>query len=226
MSGTGPKAGGPLYLHRLVATDVERGRPPALTVRAAPLAHESVTAAYRDFLVARGFAAAAARVEHYMARSNVGTVQELPGPVGERNVYVLKPRGRIVAIADSALGTLLQLGAILATGNRAVLEAANPAAKILAGLPREISARIETVPDWQAAGDIAALLFAGDQARLRQLNQQAARRDGPILSVHGTGSAGLADGSEDYALELLLAEVSISTNTAAAGGNAKLMTIG
>jgi RHH-type transcriptional regulator, proline utilization regulon repressor / proline dehydrogenase / delta 1-pyrroline-5-carboxylate dehydrogenase len=226
LSGTGPKAGGPLYLHRLVATDVERGRPPPLAVRAAPLAHESVTAAYRDFLVARGFAAAAARVEQYMARSNVGTVQELPGPVGERNVYVLKPRGRIVAIADSALGTLVQLGAILATGNRALIETANPAAQILADLPRAIAARIEIVPDWQAAGEIAALLFAGDQAALQQLNQQAARRDGPIVSVHGARSAGLADGSEDYALELLLAEVSISTNTAAAGGNAKLMTIG
>jgi len=39
-------------------------------------------------------------------------------------------------------------------------------------------------------------------------------------------ASGLAAGTEDYALEQLLAEVSISTNTAAAGGNAKLMTIG
>ena len=135
-------------------------------------------------------------------------LQELSGPVGERNVYVLKPRGRIVAIARQAPAALLQLGAILATGNRAVMETANPAAKILAGLPREIAARIETVADWQSAGDIAALLFAGDQATLRELNQQAARRDGPILVVHGASSAGLADGSEDYALELLLTEVS------------------
>ena len=44
--------------------------------------------------------------------------------------------------------------------------------------------------------------------------------------MQGTTTSGLADGSEDYALELLLAEVSISTNTAAAGGNAKLMSIG
>jgi RHH-type proline utilization regulon transcriptional repressor/proline dehydrogenase/delta 1-pyrroline-5-carboxylate dehydrogenase len=58
------------------------------------------------------------------------------------------------------------------------------------------------------------------------VNRLAARLDGPIIVVQGATSTGLADGSEDYALELLLAEVSISTNTAAAGGNAKLMTIG
>ncbi len=58
------------------------------------------------------------------------------------------------------------------------------------------------------------------------MNRRAARADGPIIIVQGASAAGLADGTEDYALELLLAEVSISTNTAAAGGNAKLMTIG
>ena len=54
----------------------------------------------------------------------------------------------------------------------------------------------------------------------------AARIDGPLITVQGTSGAGLASGHEDYLLDLLLAEVSISTNTAAAGGNAKLMTIG
>jgi RHH-type proline utilization regulon transcriptional repressor/proline dehydrogenase/delta 1-pyrroline-5-carboxylate dehydrogenase len=36
----------------------------------------------------------------------------------------------------------------------------------------------------------------------------------------------LAHGKEDYALERLIAERSVSINTAAAGGNANLMTIG
>ena len=47
-----------------------------------------------------------------------------------------------------------------------------------------------------------------------------------IINVQGVSVAGLVAGREDYALEMLVSEVTISTNTAAAGGNAKLMTIG
>ncbi len=100
----------------------------------------------------------------WRARS-VGALQELPGPVGERNVYVLKPRGRVVALADSEPAALLQLGAILATGNRAILEASNPAARTLAALPADIAARIDTVPGWQSAQDIAARAVCRRSAR-------------------------------------------------------------
>ena len=226
LSGTGPKAGGPLYLHRLLAAPAKDQRPLASAPKAQALTQLPVTLAYKEFLAARGHADVAARVAQYMARSNVGAMQELPGPVGERNVYLLKPRGRVVALADTETAALLQLGAILATGNRAILEASNPAARTLADLPREIAACVDTVRDWPSAGNIAAVLFAGGQEALGQLNRLAARLEGPIINVQGTSSAGLLAGSEDYALELLLAEVSISTNTAAAGGNAKLMTIG
>jgi RHH-type transcriptional regulator, proline utilization regulon repressor / proline dehydrogenase / delta 1-pyrroline-5-carboxylate dehydrogenase len=226
LSGTGPKAGGPLYLYRLVAAPGQGVPPLAGAPQAEALTRRSAAVAYQDFLEARGFAQVAAHVAGYMARSKVGALQELPGPVGERNVYVLKPRGRVVALADSEPAALLQLGAILATGNRAIIEASNPAARTLAALPEEIAARIDTVPDWQTAQAIAAVLFAGDHEALREVNRRAARPDGPIIVVQGATAAGLADGSEDYALELLLSEVSISTNTAAAGGNAKLMTIG
>jgi RHH-type proline utilization regulon transcriptional repressor/proline dehydrogenase/delta 1-pyrroline-5-carboxylate dehydrogenase len=46
------------------------------------------------------------------------------------------------------------------------------------------------------------------------------------VSVQGVATNALANGDEDYALERLLTERSVSVNTAAAGGNANLMTIG
>ncbi len=226
LSGTGPKAGGPLYLLRLLAAPPKLLRPPVAPPKAEALRQLAATLAYKEFLRSRGFAEIAARVAQYLALSNVGALQELSGPVGERNVYLLKPRGRIVALAETEVGLLLQLGAILATGNRAVLQADNPASRTLAALPPETSACIDTVREWTSAQEISAVLFAGDQEKLGQLNKSAARLEGPIIIVQGTSSAGLASGSEDYLLEMLLAEVSISTNTAAAGGNAKLMTIG
>jgi RHH-type transcriptional regulator, proline utilization regulon repressor / proline dehydrogenase / delta 1-pyrroline-5-carboxylate dehydrogenase len=224
LSGTGPKAGGPLYLHRLV-----RNRAPivAPAAREDALTHAPLTKLYREFLRERGYAPLAQRVAQYLERSAVGELRELPGPVGERNVYVLKPRGRILALARSEPALLLALGAILATCNRALIEASSPAARTLAALPAKIAARIDTVPAWEkGAADLAGVLFAGEAEELLRLNQRIARRDGPIVLVQGVHPDALADGSEDFALELLLAEVSISTNTAAAGGNAKLMTIG
>jgi RHH-type proline utilization regulon transcriptional repressor/proline dehydrogenase/delta 1-pyrroline-5-carboxylate dehydrogenase len=50
--------------------------------------------------------------------------------------------------------------------------------------------------------------------------------EGPIRQVQAVTVTGLASGLEDYSLDALLEEVSISTNTAAAGGNAQLMTLG
>ena len=233
LSGTGPKAGGPLYLRRLCHT---RPQPTSIAMQpvasragaadGAPLTYSTLAIAYVKFLVQRKLGAAAARVNAYLQRSRAGESLELPGPVGERNVYVLKPRGRVLVLATDQNALLMQVGAVLATGNVAIVEKNNPAAKILAGLPAAVAARVYTVPHWQDASSISAILFAGDRETLRALNQAAARRDGPIILVQGLSAAGLADASEDYTLEQLLEEVCVSTNTAAAGGNANLMTIG
>ena len=231
LSGTGPKAGGPLYLRRLVcpaapgaATDspVSTQAHPPRPPRALPAA----ATAYRDFLTASGLLAVAGRVTRYLDHGTLESSLELPGPVGERNLYVLKPRGRVLALADSAVGILIQIGAILTMGNEAVVEQDNPAARELARLPKAVAAQITTVPHWWAAENLAAVLFAGTSARLISVNQIIARRDGPILVVQSATTTGLEAGSEDYALDFLVSEVSISTNTAAAGGNAKLMTLG
>jgi RHH-type proline utilization regulon transcriptional repressor/proline dehydrogenase/delta 1-pyrroline-5-carboxylate dehydrogenase len=59
-------------------------------------------------------------------------------------------------------------------------------------------------------------LFAGSADELIALSRRLAERDGPILPVHVA----------PYPMELLFDEISLSLNTAAAGGNASLMTIG
>jgi len=63
---------------------------------------------------------------------------------------------------------------------------------------------------------IRAALFAGSQGDLEALLATMAGRGGPIVPVH----------VEPYPQEFLFDEVSLSINTAAAGGNASLMAIG
>ena len=116
LSGTGPKAGGPLYLSRLAAEPASGALDGA---EGAAAAHWAVRV-YIDWLRTAGHEAEAERCVSLMARSPLGARIELKGPVGERNVYALKPRGRIAAIAANQSAALIQIGAILATGNDAV----------------------------------------------------------------------------------------------------------
>jgi RHH-type proline utilization regulon transcriptional repressor/proline dehydrogenase/delta 1-pyrroline-5-carboxylate dehydrogenase len=165
LSGTGPKAGGPLYLRRLVAAV-----PPV---------------------------------------SVGGTVTVLPGPAGEDNIYRLEPRGLIAALSSTEAALREQIEAIRATRNVVLVERSHPA---LGTLPPEV----RVVEDWLAVPEVRGALFDGDRAALLALIARVAERPGPILMVQ-------ARGPEGYQLEWLLEERSVSTNTAAAGGNASLM---
>ena len=72
---------------------------------------------------------------------------------------------------------------------------------------------------------LSALLFEGDGDALHALLPRLAQRRGALVRVENLSTAQLAD-SATYDLSALVHEQSISTNTAAAGGNAQLMTMG
>jgi RHH-type proline utilization regulon transcriptional repressor/proline dehydrogenase/delta 1-pyrroline-5-carboxylate dehydrogenase len=221
-SGTGPKAGGPLYLLRLVGA----GAPlPALEVGAADAALEPARE-YCAWLQACGNKVASERCQRYIDRSPVGARSELRGPVGERNVYALHPRGSVLVLPATESGLLLQIGAVLATGNTVMAERTGPVHRALAALPRAVTERMTLVADWTHAAPLAGILFEGDPTALHAIELRAAARQGPLVAVHALRVDELASGQPDYPLEWLLEERSISTNTAAAGGNASLMSIG
>jgi RHH-type transcriptional regulator, proline utilization regulon repressor / proline dehydrogenase / delta 1-pyrroline-5-carboxylate dehydrogenase len=221
LSGTGPKAGGPLYLRHLagarplVALPEDGERDPALA--AAHLA---------EWLSRTDHAALAARVERYIAAAPTGYATTLPGPAGEDNRYALRPRGRILAIAATTAGFLDQVGAILATGNDVLFKATSRTLTAAARLPQPIAARIAHINDIAMAGDVAGALVEGEEAEIRVACQAIAALPGPIVPVQAIAPAALAEGRADWSLDLMVTEVSISINTAAAGGNASLMTIG
>jgi RHH-type proline utilization regulon transcriptional repressor/proline dehydrogenase/delta 1-pyrroline-5-carboxylate dehydrogenase len=219
LSGTGPKAGGPLYLSRLAA---EPASGALENVEGAGAAHWAVRV-YIDWLRASGHPAEAERCIGLMTRSPLGARVELRGPVGERNVYALRPRGPIAAVASSESGLLIQIGAILATGNNAVVNAGETLA--LKRLPPELTHRVTMAFFPFEAPSLAGVLFGGETDALGAILRELANRPGPIVRVQALTPARLAAG-EDYNLAELVEECAIATNTAAAGGNASLMTVG
>jgi RHH-type proline utilization regulon transcriptional repressor/proline dehydrogenase/delta 1-pyrroline-5-carboxylate dehydrogenase len=112
---------------------------------------------------------------------------------------------------------LLQLAAALVTGNRAIV-CAPGAAALLAVLPAEVVQQVGAVADAAAADVEVALALPTQVPALRRM---LAERDGPRVRV----AARTAEGGE-YPLEALVVEQTLTVNTAAAGGNASLMTLG
>ncbi|MEQ8332286.1 trifunctional transcriptional regulator/proline dehydrogenase/L-glutamate gamma-semialdehyde dehydrogenase [Nisaea sp.] len=222
LSGTGPKAGGPLYLTRLLA---RRPFSSAISDRAPDVGPEPAHQ-LEAWLREAGRTTEADMTAAYIARSPLGTDLDLPGPVGERNRYLVHPKGRVAAIAQGEAGLLRQVAAILAAGDEAVLQESDAASALVGSLPADLKERVHLTQDWQAETELAAVLFEGDADALITVQKQAAERDGPLVGVQGVSSAGLVSDREDYCLDWLVEEQSISINTAAAGGNASLMSIG
>jgi RHH-type proline utilization regulon transcriptional repressor/proline dehydrogenase/delta 1-pyrroline-5-carboxylate dehydrogenase len=203
LSGTGPKAGGPLYLGRLVT---QPAPVPGTVGEAVTPLH-----AFADWLAARGEAEAAMATRRQGSKSALGAQMVLPGPVGERNIYALHPRGRILLKPETQGSLYAQMAAVLATGNRGTVEGMT----LPEGLPANVAAAFA-----QSDEALAAVLVEGDAARVGEAVRAAAALPGAIVPVHAAG----ADGQWDC--DRLLEEVSISINTTAAGGNASLMMIG
>ena len=171
LSGTGPKAGGPLYLRRLVRQPVR-----------APLPAAAVA---------------------------------LPGPTGEANTLEFHPRGVVACIADDAAALLAQTSAARAAGNTP-LWLRNPLMMV---------ARDRLTGDGVMFADtldpaiVDAVLLDASPARARRVRAKLAAAEGKIIPV----IAPEADGGYDPAR--LVVERTVTVNTAAAGGNAALLSL-
>ena len=226
LSGTGPKAGGPLYLYRLLAhrpdsalrltfdrQDAER--PADSTLRHSLLApHQALSNWAKDK------PELAKLCQHYGELAQAGVVRLLPGPTGERNTFSLLPRDQVLCLADNEQDALVHLAAVTSVGSKALWADDELHRTLRAALPDAVKARITLARD-PLASEFDAVIYHGDADQLRTLCEQIAARDGAIVSVQG-----FARGETNLLLERLLIERSLSVNTAAAGGNASLMTIG
>lgn len=181
LSGTGPKAGGPHYLGRLVQ----------------PVAFDRNSAA------------------------SPGLQRELSGPVGERNLYLLRPRGTILLLPETEAGLRAQLDAALTMGNTVAIEAELWLTAKLDEMPQAVRDRVIAASD----GEIAGALIEGSESRIATLLQDFAQRSGAVIVAQSAFPEECAE-ANPYDANLLVEEVSISINTTAAGGNASLMMIG
>ncbi|MFK7942194.1 MAG: bifunctional proline dehydrogenase/L-glutamate gamma-semialdehyde dehydrogenase PutA, partial [Paracoccaceae bacterium] len=230
LSGTGPKAGGPLYLSAFRRTKRLPTRIPALPMQPAEGGvavtttalieafeglHASAWSARKDRNVAlrqvlRGRApeamSEAARLDH-------GPI-DLPGPTGESNRYRLAPRGNVLCLGPGA-ALLDQVVQALAAGNAVIAvspeipAAINDLAK--AGIP--VAHITGDVPDIQDGVHLAAVAWAGDPDTAAALRKSLAVLPGPIVPLI----------RETMSAQAYCTERAICIDTTAAGGNTALL---
>jgi RHH-type proline utilization regulon transcriptional repressor/proline dehydrogenase/delta 1-pyrroline-5-carboxylate dehydrogenase len=218
-SGTGPKAGGPLYLKRL-----QRNAP---VMQGAHTIHERVntgTAAALEALVrwsrTHGHERIATLGERYAHATLVDTTLLLPGPTGESNTLMFGARGNVLCSATSIAALLNQLASVFATGNHALLDAETDAL-IPAGLPQAMLQAIRRVDRMDRLDDDPTRMHIAlvETPRVPQVLSALAARDGALVPLIETGE------ESEIPLWRLVAERAVCINTAAAGGNASLMTL-
>ena len=223
LSGTGPKAGGPLYLLRLLARcpdDAALRSVQASGAAAMPQATPALQALH-DWAVAQGRLPLAHQCARWAACNPAGLEALLPGPTGERNLYRVQARRHVLCHvgtqASAEADLLTQIAAVLAVGGQAVLS--ERFASLHAQLPTTVQAALVLRAERDGMQADVALVHA-EASEVLALSQQLAAQQGPII-----GLAALPPGASSVPLARLVAERSISTNTAAAGGNASLMTL-
>jgi RHH-type proline utilization regulon transcriptional repressor/proline dehydrogenase/delta 1-pyrroline-5-carboxylate dehydrogenase len=216
-SGTGPKAGGPLYLKRLqhrTGAALDAGMLNR-KIDTSARAMDPALATLLSWSETHGLPRLAALCRHYASDSLAGTSLHLPGPTGEANTLRFVPRGAVLCNADSTPALLNQLAAILATGNQAVvLKTADGHLPI--DLPAGVRSRLQIVAQHQDCNELALALHENGAADLRTT---LAERDGAIVPVV------LSQCDEPIALWRLVSEQTVCINTTAAGGNTGLMAL-
>ena len=183
LSGTGPKAGGPLYLRRLARSAGPSAmfqgaseRPPEhFKTKWTPVRVRNMLSSDEpdaEIVVALGAwlewlsasnSPAAGTCAALVARSPVGLRLALSGPVGERNIYMLEPVGTVFCEPETEFGRNVQISAALATGNRALFRTSRLAPDV-DQLPVLLRAWIEVSGHPEAERFAAVLLEGGGKA--------------------------------------------------------------
>ncbi len=245
-SGTGPKAGGPLYLRALVRQTVDDSacqgldipiadNPEPMDFDAAVSALAATEAALRSIdrgavlatLARQGGEAVAALVRDYESALVEGRERELPGPTGERNTWRTHPRGLTIALGgerEDPLAWLEQALAAIAAGNPVLLVASGDAAIAgrvsawvrAAGWPG-IAAAQAAPEKWSQLAGLAAILAGSADMAASAAVAVAARAGARIPVIEPAGTP------RRYPVWRLQAERTVSVNTVAAGGNAALL---
>ncbi|HHX2527654.1 TPA: bifunctional proline dehydrogenase/L-glutamate gamma-semialdehyde dehydrogenase PutA [Neisseria subflava] len=211
LSGTGPKAGGPFYLQRLVRTP-EWVAP---TLSRIGQADEDALKRLETLVHKLPFNAeekktAAAALGHARVRTLRKAETVLVGPTGERNSLSWRSPKHVWVHGGTLLQAFSALTELAAAGIQTVVEPNSPLASYSADLDGLL--QVNSKPENAGISHVAAIEPLSSERK-----QELAGRDGALIRILPS----------EQGLDILqvFEEISCSINTTAAGGNASLMAV-
>lgn len=202
LSGSGPKLGGPLLLGRLM----HGGDCPLVAQDDAAI--PAPARAFLSFLEPRD-PPSARRVRSVIAHRLCGLTRDLPGPFGESNRYMLRPRGVILCACESWPALIHAVGLALGTGNTVLVLAPDPAVEWLRQVSRQL-ANVITRVDPGALPECDAMLIQRGAEIAEQAALTVTAREGMVVPVYDL---------DTIRPEWLLSETVLTTSAVASAGN-------
>ncbi len=231
LSGTGPKAGGPLYLSALTMPNEEAGAGEAEATATATVdvidgadidqilcdLDNSAWLQRQDRLKAMEEIIQGATA---LAACDTATQRAMPGPTGERNLYQLRPLGPCLCLGPGPGQALNQALQALACGNPVLLcapiseaERAVVAELERIGAPLKLHRGSLCPETLSSLHDLAAVSYCGSSGLARRILQSLAAREGPIVRFI----------IEEIDPAAYVNEVHVCNDITSAGGNVELM---
>ena len=211
LSGTGPKAGGPFYLQRLVRTPEWI----APTLSRIGQADEDALKRLETLVHKLPFDAeekktAAAVLGHARVRTLRKAETVLVGPTGERNSLSWRSPKHVWVHGGTLLQAFSALTELAAAGIQTVVEPNSPLVAYSADLDGLL--QVNSKPENAGISHVAAIEPLSSERK-----QELAGRDGALIRILPS----------EQGLDILqvFEEISCSINTTAAGGNASLMAV-
>ncbi|MCT6880188.1 MAG: trifunctional transcriptional regulator/proline dehydrogenase/L-glutamate gamma-semialdehyde dehydrogenase [Commensalibacter sp.] len=209
LSGTGPKAGTPFILRRMLRK--------APVLNTLPSQKPPVIAQQWKQWLDNHYPKVSANVDDYFSSCLNGLNIELTGPVGETNRFILSARGTILCVGKTTEGLLRQVTLALCGGNPVLILGSDEITGWINTLPSNLKSIIQRV---KTVDERSCVVVLGEKDC--PVFEEARKK----LAVTPKGIVLAFDVDETHnPAEFLLEEQSISINTTAAGGNASLMTI-
>lgn len=219
LSGTGPKAGGPLYLHKLMedAQSIDLQRPFGtvseipnnffIGLKQATLFKEWVTE-YDPLILLESNQDAIYANKGYL----------LPGPTGENNSYYIVSRDHILSLATDLNDQIQQIYTILSIGSQVcILEDSPFVLNIYNDLSPDLKNHIKAFEKFEDV-ECDVIIHHGTEEELIKLQLDSAQKLQNIVTI-----IHLCPGEKQIPLTHLVHERAVSINTTAAGGNTSLM---
>ena len=237
LSGTGPKAGGPGYLRRLVRphdaiTHNENTAHPLDGLLHPLIRHAAETGFSNN---PDRLTPTPCRQTFQHIRQAVARAMPLPGPTGEANTLHYEPRGHLAALyrqTDDPVHCLATLVAALGCGNRLSLYVPSAWLEwcqrlIEALIPHQPGKETITVTETPPSSRLDELLAEPHLTGIIIPPHSAIRTDivRGLANRPGSLPAIICEPPGAFYLHRFLVEKTITNNTTAAGGNASLMTL-